>query len=93
MRTYELVTIFRAEEELYQQGREATGAELKSNGAEILKEEEMGDRSLAYPIKDQPRGRYILYNVKLDPEKILGIEKTFKLNTNLLKHLFVRVED
>ncbi|TFG82486.1 MAG: 30S ribosomal protein S6 [Spirochaetales bacterium] len=93
MRTYELMTIFPTEEEIYRQGRESVVAELKKQGAEIVKEEEMGDRPLAYPIKDQPRGRYVLYVVKMAPDKLAPAEKVFKLNTAILKYLFVRIED
>lgn len=93
MRSYELVTIFPTEEELYRLGKEAVLAELKNQGAELVKEDEMGERQLCYPIKDRPRGRYVFYNIKLAPDKIIAAEKVFKLNTNVLKYLFVKVEE
>lgn len=93
MRSYELVSIFPTEEDLYRQGREAVSAELKKQGAEIVKEDEMGERQLTYPIKMRPRGRYVLYTIKMAPDRIIAAEKVFKLNTNILKYLFVRMED
>jgi small subunit ribosomal protein S6 len=93
MRPYELVSIFPAEEDIYRQGREAVTAELKRQGAEIVREDEMGERQLAYMIKDHQRGRYVLYTMKMAPDKLILAEKVFKLNTAILKYLFVRMDD
>ena len=73
--------------------KEAVLAELQNQGAELVKEDEMGERQLSYPVKDRPRGRYVLYNIKMAPDKIVAAEKVFKLNTNVLKYLFVKVEE
>ena len=93
MRSYELTTIFPVEEDLYRQGKEAVSAELKRQGGDIVKEDELGERQLAYPIKNKPRGRYVLYTVKLAPDKLIAAEKVFKLNTNVVKYLFVRMDE
>ncbi|MDR0760403.1 MAG: 30S ribosomal protein S6 [Treponema sp.] len=92
MRQYELTVIFPLEEDLYQAGREQLQADLNSNGAVIEKTDETGDRDLAYEIKKRRRGRYVLYTLKTEPEKITVLDRIFKLNTNLLKYLFVKVE-
>jgi small subunit ribosomal protein S6 len=93
MRQYELTVIFPLEEDQYQAGREQVLANLAANGAEIEKTFEVGDRDLAYEIKKRRRGRYVLFTLKLDPEKITVLDRIFKLNANLLKYLFVRVEE
>jgi small subunit ribosomal protein S6 len=92
MRQYELTVIFPLEEDLYQAGREQLQAGLSSNGVEIEKTDEIGDRDLAYEVKKRRRGRYVLYTIKADPEKIALLDRNFKLNANLLKYLFVKVE-
>jgi small subunit ribosomal protein S6 len=93
MRQYELTVIFPLEEDLYQAGREQLQSGLSSNGVEIEKTDEIGDRDLAYEVKKQRRGRYILYTLKAEPEKIALLDRIFKLNVNLLKYLFVNVEE
>ena len=93
MRQYELTVIFPLEEDLHQAGREKLLADLQSNGAEIEKTEETGERDLAYEIKKRNRGRYALYLLKLDPAKLATLDRIFKLNSNLLKYLFVRIEE
>jgi small subunit ribosomal protein S6 len=92
MRQYELVAVFPSEEELFRQGKEAVAAELAKEGAAEVKETDMGDRLLAYSIKKKDRGHYILFTMNLDPQKVTPAERMFKLNPNLLKYLFVKVE-
>jgi small subunit ribosomal protein S6 len=92
MRQYELVSIFHPEEEAFKQGKEAARAALTAHGAEIVKEDDMGDRELAYMIEKKKRGHYILYTVNIEQAKIPEVEKVLKLDTTIMKYLFVRKE-
>ena len=93
MRQYELTVIFPLEEDQSQAGREQLLADLSANQAEVVKTDELGDRDLAYEIKKRQRGRYVLYTIKADPVKIAVLDRIFKLNSNLLKYLFVRIDE
>jgi small subunit ribosomal protein S6 len=93
MRQYELTVIFPLEEDQYQVGREKLLADLSANGAEIEKTDEVGDRDLAYEIKKRRRGRYVLFTLKLEPARVSVLDRIFKLNGNLLKYLFVRIDE
>ncbi|HCC36441.1 MAG TPA: 30S ribosomal protein S6 [Treponema sp.] len=93
MRLYELMVIFPLEEDQHKAGREQLLADLSGNGAEIEKTDEMGDRDLTYEIKKRKRGKYVLFTLKADPAKITVLDRVFKLNSNLLKYLFVRLGD
>jgi small subunit ribosomal protein S6 len=93
MRQYELTVILPLEEDLSKAGREQVLADLSAQGAEIEKTDEIGDRDLAYEVKKQLRGRYVLFTLKLDPAKITVLDRSFKLNVNLLKYLFVKIEE
>lgn len=92
MRSYELVTIFPPEEELYRLGKDAVAAELQKQGAQNVKEEDMGDRPLAYPIRKKPRGHYTLFTMEFPGANVDATEKIFKLNPNILRYLFVRAD-
>jgi small subunit ribosomal protein S6 len=92
MRRYELTVIFPLEEDQHKAGREQLLSDLAANGAEIEKTEETGDRDLAYEVKKRRRGKYVLFTLKADPVKIAVLDRVFKLNANLLKHLFVRMD-
>jgi small subunit ribosomal protein S6 len=93
MRRYELTAIFPLEEDQHKAGREQLLAGLAANGVEIEKTDETGDRDLAYEIKKRKRGKYVLFTIKADPAKIAGLDRAFKLNANLLKYLFVRIDE
>jgi len=93
MRRYELMVIFPLEEDQHRAGREQLLSDLSANGAEVEKTDELGDRDLAYEIKKRKRGKYVLLVIKSDPAKITVLDRIFKLNTNLLKYLFVRNEE
>ncbi len=93
MRKYELMTIFPIDEDKYKTGLEAARAVLTEFGAEIESEESYGDRDLTYEVKKQKRGRFLLLNIKVNPAKVLDIDRQFKLNNNLVKYMFVRVEE
>jgi small subunit ribosomal protein S6 len=93
MRRYELMVIFPLEEDQHKAGRDHLTADLAANGVEIEKTDEMGDRDLAYEIKKRKRGKYVLLTVKADPVKLTNLDRIFKLNANLLKYLFIRLEE
>ena len=93
MRKYELSAVFPLEEDLFTAGRETVLADLAAQGAEILKTDEIGDRDLAYEINKRKKGRYIYFTLKADPAKISVLEKVFKLNANVLRCLFVKIEE
>jgi small subunit ribosomal protein S6 len=93
MRRYELTVIFPIEEDQHQAGRGQLLADLAANGVEIEKTDETGERDLAYEVKKRTRGRYVLFTIKSDPSKLTNLDRIFKLNVNLLKYLFVRIEE
>ena len=93
MKKYELMTIYPIEDDKFKAGNEGVKAVLAQFGASIEKEEPFGDRDLCYEIKKQKRGRFMLFVVKANPAKIIEINTQFKLNNNLLKSLFVKLDD
>jgi small subunit ribosomal protein S6 len=93
MRKYELMVIFPMEEDQHKEGRDRLLSDLAGNNAEIEKTDEIGERDLAYEIKKRRRGRYVLFTIKINPAVITNLDRVFKLNSNLVKYLFVRVED
>jgi small subunit ribosomal protein S6 len=93
MRQYELTVIFPLEEDQYQAGKETVLADLAAQGAEIVKTDEVGDRDLAYEINKRRRGKYLLYTIKIDPAKLIELDRIFKLNSHLVRYLFVRIEE
>jgi small subunit ribosomal protein S6 len=92
MRTYEAVCVFRPEEEAFNTARDAVRSELQSMGASITKEEDMGRRTLAYPIKKMNQGHYYLFVVEMEPGSVQQTEESLKLKVDMLRFLLVRQE-
>jgi small subunit ribosomal protein S6 len=90
MSQYELVVILPLETEPQTQGREKILADLAIAGAVVEKTDEMGDRDLAYEISGIRRARYVLFHLKAEPAKIAALDKVFKLNSHLVRYLFVK---
>ena len=92
MRTYEAMCVLRVEEEVFQRGKDAVREELKKLEANILKEEDMGQKTLAYPIQNLHQAHYFYFVVEMDPEKAHQVEQTVKLFDELLRFMMVRQE-
>lgn len=93
MRDYELMAIYPLDEEKSKSGEEALKAALAQVGAEITEEKVFGDRDLTYEVKGFKRGRFMLYNVRVNPDKISMLDSQFHLNAALLKYMFVRKDE
>ena len=93
MKKYELMTIYPLDDEKSKKGAEDVKGTLAKFGAEIEEEKPFGDRDLTYQIQKHKKGRFVLYTMKLNPSKITEIDKDFKINMNLLKYQFVRLDE
>ncbi|MEX2444398.1 MAG: 30S ribosomal protein S6 [Alkalispirochaeta sp.] len=93
MRTYEAMCVFRADQETFNSGVEAVRAELNKLGATIDKEEDMGVRTLAFPIKKELQAHYYYYVCQMEPEQAHQTEAPMRLKNQLLRFLMVRQDD
>ena len=69
-RQYDAVIIYPPDEEALSSVKTFVTDEFKSASVKILKEEDMGVKTLAYEIKKSDRGHYICYNIEADPGTI-----------------------
>lgn len=93
MKTYEAVVIFASDEAQMNSGKEFIKKEFDGAGIAIKKEEDMGDRLLAYPVRKNDRGHFILYIIESAPEPLKALNKSMKLRPEILKYLFVRQDN
>ncbi len=93
MKKYELLTIYPLEDEKSKKGAEDVKTTLTKFGAELVEEKAMGDRDLTYEIAKQKRGKFVLYTVKLNPAKVIEVAADFKINMNILKYQFVKLDE
>ena len=59
----------------------------------LEKTEKRGRKRLAYEVKDFKDGFYVLTNLKAEPNQIADLERLFKLNDDVIRHLIVRPEE
>lgn len=93
MRTYEAMCVFRPEDEVFREQKEAVTGELAKLNATVVKEEDMGVKTLAYPIDKVTQGHYYLFVVELEPAQVSEVERAVKLRTELLRLMIVRREE
>ncbi len=92
MRKYEIMYILRAD--LDEEARKAEMAKLAKiltdKGATVNKvDESLGLRDLAYPIKDETKGYYVVLRVEMGNEAINEFNRLVRINPNVLRHLIV----
>ena len=93
MRKYELMTVYPVSDDKFKAGSDAVRSVLTEFGATIEKEEPYGDRDLTHEVKKQNRGRFLLFTINANPAKLVDIDRQFKLNADLLRFLFVKLDD
>ncbi len=65
---------------------------LERTGAEIVSTKKWDERKLAYTIKKQTRGTYILCYFKADGGKIKDIERDVRLSERVMRVLILRAD-
>ena len=94
MPLYECVLI--ARNEVTQQQVEAVAdqvaTQLESEGGAIDKREYWGLRSLAYRIKKNRKGHYMLLGLNAKPASVNEVERQLRLNEDILRFLTIRVD-
>jgi small subunit ribosomal protein S6 len=65
---------------------------LAKNGAEVVALKKWADRPLAFPIRKQKRGMYILCYFTCPTDKLGEIERSFNLSEVVLRTLLVKAE-
>jgi small subunit ribosomal protein S6 len=95
MPLYETVVIARSE--ITQAQAEAVAdamtVQLEADGAAVKKREYWGLRSLAYRIKKNRKGHYMLLGLDAPPPAIVEMERQLTLNEDVLRFLTVRIEE
>ncbi len=64
---------------------------LKTLGGEVGKAESWGKRRLAYDMRKQREGTYVVLESKAEPATIKEFERQLKLNEQVLRYLTTRV--
>ena len=95
MRLYE--SVFIARQDITSAQVEALADEfseiITSGGGSIKKREYWGLRSLAYRIKKNRKGHYVMFNMETEPAALREYERIMGLNEDILRFLNLYIEE
>ena len=96
MRNYEIMFIVRptlGEDEVKKVVKDFSDI-ITKNGGKVAKEENMGQRELAYEIKDFKSGYYFVFEVEAKDDKaIKEFDRLALINNDIVRHLITKVEE
>ena len=89
MRDYELVFIIHPDldETASNEVIERVKGWIGDNGGEVKKVDLWGKRRLAYPIRKQNEGQYVLFDLSMDPSFGSQLERSLKLTEPVMRFL------
>ncbi|HVE23191.1 MAG TPA: 30S ribosomal protein S6 [Acidocella sp.] len=95
MPLYETVVIARSEITQAQADAvaDAVIAQLEVDGGAVKKREYWGLRNLAYRVKKNRKGHYVLLGLDAQPTAIREMERQLSLNEDVLRFMTVRVDE
>ena len=89
--------VFIARNDVTQQQVEAVadtiGADVETDGGAVQKREYWGLRSLAYRVKKNRKGHYMLLGLDAKPAFITEMERRLSLNEDVLRFMTLRVDE
>jgi small subunit ribosomal protein S6 len=66
---------------------------VEDNEGKVTKTENWGLRNLAYKIKKNRKGHYVLFNIDAPAKAIDELERAMRFNEDVIRYLTVRVEE
>jgi small subunit ribosomal protein S6 len=92
MRGYEYLFIFDPQEENTKKAIQNVRERYANMGVNLMKEEEMGKRRLAYEIKKKTDGFYYVTRIEVDDlTKLQEFERDLTLDQNVIRFMRVRI--
>jgi small subunit ribosomal protein S6 len=65
---------------------------VNEQGGQVTKREYWGLRNLAYRVKKNRKGHYVLFNLDAPPAAVSELERNMRINEDVLRYLTVRVD-
>ena len=92
MREYEVLYILRADldDDKVQDAVKRVNTVIERSGGSIDRTNLWGKRKLAYEVKQQKEGSYVLQDFRIAPERVPELEAALKITEEVLRHLIVR---
>lgn len=72
---------------------DAIGNLIEKEGGSVVKVEDMGRRRMAYKIKKNTEGRYVLFEIEGSGKEIAELERRMRVNDAIIRYITVRVDE
>jgi small subunit ribosomal protein S6 len=95
MRKYEVTYIVHPDldAEAFKQLNTQVEGWIKDDGGKVDKADVWGKKKLAYAIKKQKEGQYVLLQTHLEPTFCINLERQFRLQESVMRFLIVAVDE
>lgn len=96
MRRYELTVVISpdvTDDDLPDTINRVVRQPIESHGGEVQDADHWGRRKLAYPVQRFLEANYVVTTLRLDPSKITDLERGLHISEEVIRHLFVRLDD
>lgn len=94
-RTYEVMYIVDPETPVDRIGKlnEAVGQLIEKQGGTVVRLDDIGIRTLAYPIKKRTEGHYVLFEIDGTGQEIMELERRMRVNDMIMRYITVRIDE
>jgi small subunit ribosomal protein S6 len=95
LRDYEILYIVRADldDDKVQDIIKRVNTLIEKAGGSLERTNVWGKRKLAYEVKHQKEGSYVLQDFQIGPDRVPELEAALKITEEVLRHLVVRKPD
>ncbi len=66
---------------------------IEKDGGEVLGTESFGKKRLAYEVRKEKRGIYLILHFKAIPATLLELEQTYRLSESIIKYMTVKISE
>jgi len=94
VKKYEVMFIVNiANEEVIQAAVKLVQDTITRIGGTVVKVDEWGRRHLAYEVKHQNEGYYVVVEFEADPSQITELDRIIKIHEEIIRHIIVKQDD
>ena len=66
---------------------------VASQGGEVVRVDNWGLKNLAYRIKKNRKGHYVLLNISAPAQAVAEYERVMRVNEDIIRYMTIKVED
>ena len=95
MKKYEVMFIVKStnESDVVKSTAEAMKGYVTENKGKVVEFNELGEKTLAYPIKKEISGYYYVMVIEADKNAVSELNRKASINENILRHLIIRLDE